>query len=75
MIDIIVKSVGAQEILAIVDDLKKNGFKIHEQFDFEYHASNFDEFSGDASFNRYTKFRFYDEHLASWFALRNGQYL
>lgn len=75
MIEIVIKSLSASEVISIVNDLKSNGFNIHDQFDFEYHASNLDEFSGDASYNKYTRFKFYDEHVASWFALRNGQYL
>lgn len=75
VIEIVIKTLSPAVILGIVDDLKQNGFEIHTQFDFEYHASNRNDFSGESSYVRYTIFRFYDEQLATWFSLRNGQYL
>jgi hypothetical protein len=75
VIELVIKTLSPSDILTMVDDLKNNGFKIHDQFDFEYHASNHNDFSGESAYVRYTIFRFYDEQLATWFSLRNGQYL
>ena len=74
MIEVVLKNLSANHIMNIVEEMKQHNFRAGNQFDFEYHASNYNEFSGDASYNRYTIFRFYNEELASWFALKYGEH-
>lgn len=56
-------------ILDIVDDMKKQGYRLGTDFDFSYHPYLFDEFSGEESL-AYTEFLFYNNSLASWFAMK-----
>ena len=58
------------EILDIVAELKGQGYIQGTDFDFEYHKPKYNDWSGDAVYNRYTIFRFYKDELATWFALR-----
>lgn len=58
------------QVMDIVRDLRKQGYVQGKDFDFEYHKPKYDDWSGDAVYNRYTIFIFYKEELATWFALR-----
>jgi hypothetical protein len=58
------------EVLDIVRELRSQGYVQGIDFDFEYHKPKYDDWSGDAVYNRHTIFKFYKEELATWFALR-----
>ena len=53
----------------IVSDVRLRGYVQGQDFDFEYRPPKFDNFSGDAVYNRCVIFRFYKEELATWFSL------
>ena len=57
------------EIIDIVRELKQNGHILGVDFDFEYRPPKFDDFSGDAVYNRCVIFTFYKEEIATWFNL------
>ena len=57
------------EFLEIVRKLKEKGYVQGTDFDFTYHPPKFDNFSGDAVYNRCVVFTFYKEELATWFSL------
>jgi hypothetical protein len=57
------------EFLVIVNELKEKGYVQGVDFDFAYHPPKFDDFSGDAVYNRCVIFTFYKEELATWFSL------
>lgn len=59
------------EILRIVHEIKDSGYYQGEDFDFAYHQSQWDSFSGVIS-KEHTKFIFYKEELSLFFALRYG---
>jgi hypothetical protein len=58
------------EVMDIVRQLKQRGYVQGTDFDWEYHKPEYNDWSGDAVYNRYTIFRFYKEELATWFNLR-----
>lgn len=70
MIEIVIIDVDPSGILEIVRDLRQNGLVQGQDFDFTYRPSKWDNFSGDPVYNRSTVFTFYQEELASWFALK-----
>ena len=57
------------EFLEIVRELKEKGYVQGVDFDFAYHPPKFDDFSGDAVYNRCVVFTFYKEEIATWFNL------
>lgn len=57
------------EFLVIVNELKQKGYIQGIDFDFTYHPPKFDNFSGNAVYNRCVIFTFYKEELATWFSL------
>ena len=58
----------ANEILELVGQLKKQGYCQGSDFDFAYHQSHWDGMIGEIP--RHTVFTFYNEQLATWFALK-----
>lgn len=70
MIEIVVMDREPSGILDIVRDLRQHGLVQGQDFDFAYRPPRWDNFSGDAVYNRSTVFSFYTEELASWFALK-----
>ena len=60
-------------IMELVRDLRAQGFVQGQDFDFTYRPARWDNFSGDAVYNRSTVFTFYRDELASWFSLRYEQ--
>jgi hypothetical protein len=58
------------EVMDIVRQLKQRGYVQGTDFDWEYHKPEYNDWSGDAVYNRYTMFTFYKEELATWFSLR-----
>ena len=69
MIEIKILDKLPNEFLEIVRELKQKGYVQGVDFDFAYHPPKFDDFSGDAVYNRYVIFTFYKEELATWFSL------
>lgn len=69
MIEVVVKHKTSHEISQIVSELKDLGYRVHIDFDFEYSAGKFD-WSTVVDVPRQTKFIFYNESMASWFALK-----
>jgi hypothetical protein len=58
------------EVIDIVRSMRANGMVQGKDFDFAYHQSRWDEMIGEIPKN--VEFRFYEEKLATWFALRWG---
>lgn len=73
MIEVIVNDLNPAKILEIVAELKQQGLKQHEHFDFAYHQSKYDTFGHEPPTRRYTIFTFYSERYATFFALKYSQ--
>lgn len=69
MTEIKLLDISVNEIMDIVRDVRLRGYVQGQDFDFEYRPPKFDNFSGDAVYNRCVIFRFYKEELATWFSL------
>lgn len=69
MIEVKLLDTKPNEVIEIVRELKTKGYIQGIDFDWEYHKPTFNEFSGDAVYNRYTMFTFYKDELATWFEL------
>lgn len=70
MIKVIIFDKPVNEILEIVKNMREHGFIQGTDFDFEYHAPRFHDWSGDAVYNRHTVFIFYKDELATYFKLK-----
>lgn len=70
MIEVLILDKDPSGIVAIVHELRAHGLVQGKDFDFIYKPPHWDNFSGDAEYNRRTVFNFYNEELASWFALK-----
>ena len=70
MIEVKLIDTMPNEVMGIVRQLKQRGYVQGTDFDWEYHKPEYNDWSGDAVYNRYTIFRFYKEELATWFNLR-----
>lgn len=70
MIEVKILDISVSEILDIVKDARLKGYVQGVDFDFTYHPPKFDNFSGDAVYNRCVIFKFYKEELATWFSLK-----
>ena len=60
-------------IMDLVRELRTLGYNQGKDFDFAYRPARWDNFSGDAVYNRSTVFSFYNEEVASWFSLKYTQ--
>lgn len=60
----------ASKSIAIVEELKQNGYVLGKDFDWEYHKPKHDDITYQLLYNRHTVFRFYKDELATWFSLR-----
>ena len=69
MIEVIVKDKRPNEILEIVDDLRNQGLKQGQDFDFSYQPELWDNFTGLAN-ERLTVFSFHTEKYATLFSLK-----
>jgi len=69
MIEVKLIDIMPNEMIDIVNELKQKGYQLGIDFDWEYHKPKFDDWSGDAVYNRYTVFKFYKDELATWFEL------
>ena len=69
MIEVKILDIRFGQIVDIVHGLRLKGYVQDVDFEFEYHPPKFDNFSGDAVYNRYVVFKFYKEELATWFSL------
>lgn len=70
MIEVKIIDIMPNDALALVNELKQKGYIQGIDYDWEYHKPEFNNFSGDNVYNRYTMFKFYKEELATWFSLR-----
>ena len=70
MIEVKVMDLMPNDVMELVKELRSLGYAQGTHFDFEYHRPKYNDWSGDAEYNRYTIFRFYKEELATWFSLR-----
>jgi len=69
MIEVIIYRQPSNEVSQIVAELKSLGYQVGIDFDFEYSSGKFD-WSTQVDVPRQTKFTFYNEPVASWFALK-----
>lgn len=70
MIEVKIIDIMPVDALALVNELKQKGYIQGIDYDWEYHKPEFNDFSGDTVYSRYTIFKFYKEELATWFSLR-----
>jgi len=73
MIEVVIAKQTANSIIDIVHNLRDQGFIQGVDFEFAYHAADYDNWSGDVTYNRHTVFRFKDPAVASWFTLKYEQ--
>jgi hypothetical protein len=59
----------SNEISDIVADLKRQGYSVGEDFDFEYSPGHY-EWATSEHRPRQTKFTFYNQNLAIWFVIK-----
>ena len=67
--------IDVSKTLEIVSELKQNGWVINNDFDFAYHKSHYNDFSGsnwEPELEKHTVFTFYNDINASYFMLRWG---
>ena len=67
--------IDVDRTLEIVNELKKQGWVIHTDFDFAYYKPIYDSFSGsnwEPELEKHTVFTFYNDVNASYFMLRWG---
>lgn len=70
MIEVKVMDLMPNDVMELVKELRSLGYIQGKDFDFEYHRPKYNDWSGDAVYNRYTIFTFYKDELATWFELR-----
>lgn len=70
MIEVIVSNQSANDVINIVYELREQGFTQGVDFEFAYHAADYDNWSGDVTYNKHTVFRFANPSVASWFRLK-----
>ncbi len=70
MIEVKLIDTMPNEVMDIVRQLKQRGYVQGTDFEWEYHKPEYNDWSGDAVYNRHTIFRFHKEELATWFSLR-----
>jgi hypothetical protein len=72
---IVIYNLGTSEVTYIIHDLKSQGLVINQDFDFYYHPPQQPKW--DEEENRFvpkhTRFVFYEDKWATWFALKYGQ--
>ena len=61
---------NVSRIIDIVFELRKQGYVQNIDFDFAYNPPRYDNFSYEAVTRGCTIFTFYDDRLASWFAIK-----
>lgn len=69
MIEVKIFNIQVNEIMDMVKDVRLKGYVQGIDFDFTYHPPKYDDYSGDAAYNRCVVFTFYKEELATWFEL------
>ena len=70
--DVKLFDITAQQATEIVNDLKKMGLVLHEDFEFAYVPPKYDNFSYEGVERKHTRFTFRDEKFATMFSLRHG---
>ena len=61
---------NASQIIDIVLEMRKQGYVQGRDFDFAYNPPRYDNFSYDPVMQGCTIFTFYEDALASWFAIK-----
>jgi hypothetical protein len=69
MIEVILEGHSSGVISDIVRELKSQGFVVGQDFDFWYTPGGYDWQSLETT-ARHTRFRFYSDSVATWFALK-----
>ena len=73
MIEVVLDKQTVNDIIEIVHTLRDSGLVQGNDFEFAYHSADYDNWSGDVTYNKYTVFRFQDPAVASWFRLKYEQ--
>lgn len=69
MIEVKIIDESPMQMLGLVAELREQGCVQKRDFDFAYYPTVYDSDAGEITI-RHTIFTFYDEKLASWFALK-----
>jgi hypothetical protein len=73
--EVIINDLGTSDVSRIVHELKEQGLRINQDFDFFYHPPQqprWDDKHGKF-IRKHTRFVFYEGKWATWFALKYGQ--
>ena len=65
-------NIDVNKTLEIVHELKTQGWRIGNDFEFAYHKEMWDDFSSEPISEHHTVFTFYNDSNASYFMLRWG---
>lgn len=60
----------ASRVMDIVHEMRYQGYVQGQDFDFAYHPQRYDNFSYEPTEPGYVVFAFYQDSLASWFAIK-----
>jgi hypothetical protein len=61
---------NANRVIDIVIELRRQGYVQGQDFDFAYSPERYDNFSHEPVMRAHAVFTFYDDSLASWFAIK-----
>lgn len=61
---------NASHVIAIVHEIRGHGYIQGQDFDFAYSPERYDNFSHEPVMRAHAVFTFYDDSLASWFAIK-----
>jgi hypothetical protein len=61
---------NASHVIAIVHEIRGHGYIQGQDFDFAYSPERYDNFSHEPVVRAHAVFTFYDDSLASWFAIK-----
>lgn len=61
---------NASHVIAIVHEIRDQGYIQGQDFDFAYSPERYDNFSHEPVVRSHAVFTFYEDSLASWFAIK-----
>ena len=61
---------NASQVIAIVIEIRDQGYVQGRDFDFAYSPERYDNFSHEPVMRAHAVFTFYEDSLASWFAIK-----
>ncbi len=61
---------NASQVIAIVHEIRDQGYVQGQDFDFAYSPERYDNFSHEPVMRSHAVFTFYEDSLASWFAIK-----